>query len=480
MINKQPSFALATGLLLLAAVAMNASFGIGFPVPWVDESYFLWQALSFAHGNTMLTPELIPDRPVMWMQPGYVLLTGSFFKFVDFSLRHAREFTLAFYLAAMALYARAVCRERGIVAWVFSAVIFVIPSSIASSNVARMEAMVLALATGTLLATLGGRFVLALALTLLAGLIHFNGLYFFLVIALALVLDRRELAARARETRWWETGLLLLALGLIGAYIAFVMKNLEAFRIDMAFQFARKLERKPFYLDPRAVAVLALAVAVLGWMLRRGRRRDSLVACFALVAVLVFANGQEMWYQVFRNVGIGTLLMLLVVDLARPALRASAAVVALVGLVALAGGAGFVGMRPVIGGDYLAPAVVEALQARLIEAKAVRGGTLSVAFNNTGADMLFHDFLRDQGMRAIRRMPEAMTPPVVADVCVYLAGRGDPAWIRDDLAADLPDPALCRDGLFLSRSATEARWLTPTAHTQLLRELRTTAASVAH
>lgn len=480
MINKQPSFALATGLLLLAAVALNVAFGIGFPVPWVDESYFLWQALSFAHGNTMLTRELIPDRPVMWMQPGYVLLTGAFFKFADFSLRHAREFSLAFYLAAMALYARAVCRERGVVAWLFAAVIFLIPSSIASSNVARMEAMVLALTAGTLLAVLGGRHVLAVALTLLAGLIHFNGLYFFLVIALGLILDRRELLSRLGDTRWWEASLLLLALGLIGAYIAYVVANMEAFRIDMAFQFARKLGRKPFYLDLRAVAVLAFAVAVLGWMLWRARRRDSLIACFALVAVLVFANGQEMWYQVFRNVGIGTLLMLLVADLARPALRWAATVVTLAGLVALAGGAGFVGMRPVVGGDYLSPTVVEALQARLIEVKAARGGTLGVAFNNTGADMLFHDFLRDHGMRAIRRMPESMTPPVVADVCVYLAGRGDPAWIRDDVAADLHDPALCRDGLFLSRSATEVRWLAPTAHAQLLRELRATSAPSGH
>lgn len=117
------------------------------------------------------------------------------------------------------------------------------------------------------------------------------------------------------------------------------------------------------------------------------------------------------------------------------------------------------------------------LQVRLLEARAARGGTLSVAFNNTGADLLFHDFFHENSMRVIRRMPEAMTPAVVADLCVYLAGRGDPRWIRDDVAADLPESALFRDGLFLSRGPTEARMLSPVEHAALLGELRASVSS---
>ena len=458
--------------ILLAVVTFNDIARLTLPVPWIDESWFLWQSLSFTRSNTLLAAELIADRPVMWMQPGYMILTGLYFKLVHFSLENARALTLAFYLLATTLYCILVCRERSARALIFAAVIFLLPSSIASSNVARMEAMILALGVFTLLTALNKKYILALALTLISGLIHTNGLYFFIVLTLVIFLDRREFVKNIQATSRSHIGFLILAIGLIFCYMAFVLINFEAFRTDMALQFSRKLSRKPFFLDPRAIAALLLALCVLCYKVIQSKRDDSIIACYALTAILVFANGQEMWYQIFRNVGIGTLL-LLISDMIRPSLRWYAAPLLLSGLVLVSGGMSFAGMKPSLLRDgYISRNVKDALEAQLLTIQSSRSGLVSASFNNTGADLLFYDFFQKNDIHVIRRMPAEMAPLPTSDLCIYLSGRGDPDWMRKDITSDLPDPKLCKEGLFMSRSPNEILMLSPTEYTKFLNELK--------
>ena len=67
------------------------------------------------------------------------------------------------------------------------------PASLAASNIARMESMVLALGIAAFISATTQKYVLAISLILLCSLIHFNGIYFGLPIILAMVINRKML-----------------------------------------------------------------------------------------------------------------------------------------------------------------------------------------------------------------------------------------------------------------------------------------------
>lgn len=471
-----PSAWAAAAAIIAIAVGLHLASGLRFPVPWVDESYFLLQSLSFAQGNSFFAPELIPDRPLMWMPPGYMVLLGGLFKFVEFSLRHARELSLAFYCVAIAVFCRALCGGRPNLRHLIAAVIFLVPSSFVVSNVARMEAMILAFGLGAMAASMGGRFILAGALVLGGALIHPNGVYFGLPVLFAAVLAMRggRFMGDLRRTSWLDWTALVVALVGAGLYLALIARHLDGFRIDMAFQFARKLDRPPFYRDAKSMAQLGLALAATVAFLWRGRAALAVPAAFAAIMVLIAINGQEMWYQVFRNVGLGLLMVLILGELRPAALRWAVATGAVLVVVAVAG-LSFAGMRPSRGGDYFGETAAAKLRQDLLAAQQATGGRLSVTFNLTGADLLFLDFLRVSGIELVRRMPTEITPPRPVDLCVCVDRPQDPAWLRVAWSADLPVPSLCRSGALLSPSADEVIRLDAAgyaAHYEALRQAR--------
>ena len=68
-------------LMILGTIFIVLSFfivnGQTFPIPWDDESSFTLQAISWAESNTFFTKALHDDRIIMWMNPGYMILTGT-------------------------------------------------------------------------------------------------------------------------------------------------------------------------------------------------------------------------------------------------------------------------------------------------------------------------------------------------------------------------------------------------------------------
>ena len=79
--------------------------GLTFPVPWPDEGTLLWQALAVARDNTLFAPQINPERHVMWMPPGYMIVQGLVFKLTDFSLTWARMLSASYLLGAVSALA---------------------------------------------------------------------------------------------------------------------------------------------------------------------------------------------------------------------------------------------------------------------------------------------------------------------------------------------------------------------------------------
>src|SRR5438477_10598474 len=70
----------ALGFLVAAYLIRRHVVGLRFPVPWPDEGSFLWQALAFRDRLSLRAPEVHPEREVMWMPPGFLVLEGLLFK----------------------------------------------------------------------------------------------------------------------------------------------------------------------------------------------------------------------------------------------------------------------------------------------------------------------------------------------------------------------------------------------------------------
>src|SRR5438105_2633552 len=81
-------------LVAAACVARHVVAGLTMPVPWPDESAFLWQAIAVQRTNSLFAPELNALREVFWMPPGYMIAVGALFKITGASLVAARWFSM--------------------------------------------------------------------------------------------------------------------------------------------------------------------------------------------------------------------------------------------------------------------------------------------------------------------------------------------------------------------------------------------------
>jgi hypothetical protein len=234
------SYRIALLTLLLSYLVHLRILGLQYPVPWPDEGSFLWPAIAVQEGNTLFAPELNPDRPVMWMPPGYMVVQGLIFKTTGFSLEWARELSALYMCAAVAMLAAFLAESPA--RWLhlgLAAIFLHSPILLLAGNLARMEPLVLMVVTGSLLLIRHDYAWPGLALALLAPLIHPNGVYFALgAVAYFAIRIWRKPAAE----RHWVWGLLWLsgAVLLWMIYGTYVLQNWDTFVSDMTFQITWK------------------------------------------------------------------------------------------------------------------------------------------------------------------------------------------------------------------------------------------------
>jgi hypothetical protein len=292
------ALALACGL---AQIAVHTRAGFTFPPPWIDEAHFLWQAKAVAETGTLLAPQLDPERPILWMPPGWFWVTGASFRVLGFDFALARTLSLGFLLAGFALLAGIL---RGLphptAALVLAGAFFLGRTFVATGNVARMEALLLLGALGGFALLRSGRIWPGLALLAATPLVHPNGVWFLAGGAAWVWLQGGE---RARLSHPGVLGVAaLLAVALLWlAFAGLVASHPDAFAQGFGYQLARKagagrLER---ILDGRLLGLAALLL--LARSLRREVPDALLLACLAVPALLAQSIGQEYWYEVFEE-----------------------------------------------------------------------------------------------------------------------------------------------------------------------------------
>lgn len=174
-------FFLCVAAVILLLFAANRYAGFSFPVPWPDEAHFFWQAYAFYDHSTLFSPVLNTERIIMWMPPGYFVALGTVFKIVGASFAAARACSLVPMLVFFALLVRFLAGYgHRWFALICCTLFFLSGNFIAMGNVVRMEALVIAIVTGSFLLIQQRRFLIAIALLLLTPLFHFNGFYFLL------------------------------------------------------------------------------------------------------------------------------------------------------------------------------------------------------------------------------------------------------------------------------------------------------------
>jgi hypothetical protein len=314
-------YAGATAALLASTLWLHARQGLARPIPWPDEASLLWQAIAVQRGTTLFAPQLRDYAHVLWMPPGYMWVTGLVFKVVGFSLETARWLSALFLAGGGAALAAVLWRSRHPFAGLLLLAVFLwSPVAVLVGNVARMEALVFALACSVLLLLQRGRLWGGLALAALVPLVHPVGL-FVAAGAGAYVVARLWREPGLRRPRRGEALALALALAAWLAYAAYVAQHWAVFLGDMRLNVGYKAERaggagavlRRLVNPALALPTLALAAAALWSAL--GRRLASgllLVLAAPLVAMSVLLHG---WPYDFYPALLALLAGLLLVEL---------------------------------------------------------------------------------------------------------------------------------------------------------------------
>jgi hypothetical protein len=296
--------------LLGVMIWLHQVAGLTLPTPWPDEAHFIWPALSLAQHGSLLSPELNPERIIMWMPPGLMLILAGVFKTAGVSLSLARGISLAALLGCTVVLLAMLRRyPLRFVSLLVVAAFFCTGVVTATGNVARPEAIMLFLVAAGFALQTGTRPFAGLAILALTPLIHPAGVLFFL----------SGLVAQAIRTRLtdetWPFGRLDTALTLLAAlawlgYLIHVVANWSWFLQDMTYQLTRKSGRE--LLVPLASTENALAVLLLVLLIAyaaRHRLASAALLAVAIPAWLTEALGHEMWYDIYDQLAWMLLLI---------------------------------------------------------------------------------------------------------------------------------------------------------------------------
>lgn len=298
-----PLVVLAMGGVL--AVLLHLAAGFHYPVPWDDEAHFIIPAQNLAQHLDLRAPQLNAPSGIFWMPDGYAVALALVFAVLPDTATTGRLASLLLTVLFAGCLYTIVTRLGGarLLTACALAVWLVAPLVVLMANIARMEALVLGLVGGALLAAAAGRWAGALAIVSLTPLVHPMGFFLVGAFVLAGVLARADLRPSGRL----ETVLIALAVLACAAEAAWLAAHQDLVRQHLDYQFARKLSRGLAPARPEiAAGLLALAGMVGGVAARRrlGQRQAEMIALICAVAgafVAIQVTGNEMWYRVLSR-----------------------------------------------------------------------------------------------------------------------------------------------------------------------------------
>ena len=295
------------GIFLISfSLVLHILIGNKFPSSWEDEAAFVFQAIAFADHGKLATPMLLNGQEVMWMPPGYMILMGWIFYFLDFLAASpvlTARFVSFIASALFVLFMYLSLRQRKVSAefsFLGAAAVSLIPPVIAISNIGRMDSIILMLGFLSLILYLNNMIVLWILVLLVAPLFHPNGFYFWPAALPSLSKSYFE----RRLIIDWKIILCVVGAGILwGAYAFYVESNWVQFLNQMQFQFERKLGRSLLASISSPSNVMALLVWCCWVAMIQVREEKILKAIwdfetlFILSLIMINVVGMEIWYR---------------------------------------------------------------------------------------------------------------------------------------------------------------------------------------
>lgn len=296
----------AVVVVAAAVVCIRILFAYTFPIPWSDETDFIAQAFELSRNGTFFVYGLNPDRIVMWMPPGYMLLLAAVFTVFGYSFDVARWISSVLFILAYAASSIIVlrCLQGRLlkIALVASLLAFLSPYSLAIANIARMEAFYTLLILVALMCVIVWRTPwIGASVVLTATLIHFNTVYFavpFFIYFLS------ECSKRSCSIRRIDVFFLLFSLALLVVYLIYAAMNWQGFVEDMTYQFDFKaLGPRFFGLKGGALIVGVYLLALSQWLVQKRFSDSVFIALFGAGFVAMYLYGKNMWYTYATCIG---------------------------------------------------------------------------------------------------------------------------------------------------------------------------------
>lgn len=298
--SKGACIAVAAFFLLIYLIA-HFRAGMNFPCPWPDEADFLWQATAFAETGGLTSPILHPDRPILWMPPGYMVIMGLLGKILPLSLQMARSVSMICMLIASGLLVFALQKALpSLLAGALVGLYWLGDPLLVTGNIARMEAPLLVILLSGSLLLRGDRFWKALAFFAAAPLMHPNGLLFLFA---SLAWGAGSIICSRKIPRFTVADSAILCLVMLAwlIYAAFISAHWSDFLSDMAFQWNRKHTHWILAEWRITGAIFAcLCAFLLAFGIWAKDRETLFLVAMALPSWIAWNLG-EMWYDAFGS-----------------------------------------------------------------------------------------------------------------------------------------------------------------------------------
>lgn len=420
-------------LYLLFVVLILSQLGFNFPVPWEDESAFVFQAISFSQTGSLFTNILSDSKIIMWIQPGYMILQAFFYKLFGFSFELARFISWIFYLSSIVLFYKIIKNFFNEKLIFLSLLIFVLPSGLAIANVARMDGLILLILLSCVYFLFKKNYITTLSFMILGILIHFNIVYFSIVLVSTMALD----FSKFRSVRFLFTKnkydyiFLILSILMFLAYLLFIYFNLVDYKNDMAFQFARKLNRTPFYFDIQNIIILIVMFSVSFYFFIIKHRNFVILSSTGFSLFLLYANGQEMWYIFFLYLSICFFFVLFIAFFKNKYIKYSLSVIFILTILIKLFVGDFVGMNlRYYDTNYLDTKTKNNICNKIIELKEKNNIENMSIYINNGNDLFFYNFAKRNNIYLVHLLPKEISKYRDVDIAVYIHREKDPSWLK--------------------------------------------------
>ncbi len=304
--NQNKSRRLAFLLILIISIGvffwLHSLAGLSFPVPWEDEAVFVMQGKALADHGSMFSPSLNPNRVVEWMPPGYMIFLGGVLRFPGNILFLSRLASFLLVILVFLLLAYTIWKKTKH-AWLTLILIALYMTSryfIMAGNMARMEALVLALITIAIYCFTAKKPFIALAILTLTPIVHPNGLYFFIAGVLYFFSTEKF------SLKNISTLTVLIWFLVFGAWLAYgihIIQHWVDFKFDMTQQMERKAGRNFWEAVKQTKYIFGFTAIVLAGVYSWLKKEKWLLMLVYFAGASLFINrvGQEMWYEVYDS-----------------------------------------------------------------------------------------------------------------------------------------------------------------------------------